>query len=101
MNIDEYESSGRALYAELCDVVAELLDRAIQNAQGFRLQQIQSRAKDPISLRARLKQAGAIESEEIETVRKDLAGCRIVFYTNNDVNRFATSGLLGDLFGGK
>lgn len=98
MNIDEYESSGRALYAELCDVVAELLDRAIQNAQGFRLQQIQSRAKDPISLRARLKQAGAIESEEIETVRKDLAGCRIVFYTNNDVNRFATSGLLGDLF---
>ncbi len=49
-------------------------------------------------MRARLKQAGAIESEEIETVRKDLAGCRIVFYTNNDVNRFATSGLLGDLF---
>jgi len=97
MNIDEYESSGRALYAELCDVVAELLDRAIQNAQGFRLQQIQSRAKDPISLRARLEQAGAIESVEIETVRKDLAGCRIVFYTNNDVNRFATSGLLGDL----
>lgn len=98
MNIAEYESEGRALYAELCDVVAELLDRAIQNAQGFRLQQIQSRAKDPISLRARLEQTGAIESEEIETLRKDLAGCRIVFYTNNDVNRFATSGLLGDLF---
>ena len=98
MNILEYESSGHALYAELCNVVAELLDRAIQNAEGFRLQQIQSRAKDPISLRARLAQVGAVESDEIETLRKDLAGCRIVFYTNNDVNRFATSGLLGDLF---
>jgi len=98
MNISQYESSGRALYAEFCIVVAELLDRAIRNAQGFKLQQIQSRAKDPDSLRARLKQAGAIESEEIEVLRKDLAGCRIVFYTNSDINRFAASGILGDLF---
>ncbi|MEM6831979.1 MAG: RelA/SpoT domain-containing protein [Pseudomonadota bacterium] len=98
MNMVEYESSGRALYAELCNVIAELLGRAIHDAQGFRLQQIQSRAKDPASLRARLKQLGGVESEEIEALRKDLAGCRVVFYTNTDVNRFANSGLLSDLF---
>ena len=59
---------------------------------------VQSRAKDPESLRARLEQLGALESEEIGVIRKDLAGCLIVFYTNNDVNRFASSGILGDLF---
>ena len=50
MNILEYESSGHALYAELCNVVAELLDRAIQNAEGFRLQQIQSRGTNTENL---------------------------------------------------
>ena len=98
MDITDYETSGRELYAEFCGIVAKLLERAIQGEQGYRLQQIQSRAKDPFSLRARLEEADAVESDQIENLRKDLAGCRVVFYTNNDVNRFASSGLLGDLF---
>lgn len=98
MNITEYESTGHALYDEFCKSVAGLLEQAIQGETGYRLQQIQSRAKDPFSLRARLEEKNAIESNEIETLRKDLAGCRIIFYTNNDVSRFTTSGLLSDLF---
>lgn len=45
-----------------------------------------------------MKEIDQLESDEIEAHRKDLAGCRIVFYTNNDVNRFASSGLLSELF---
>ncbi len=98
MDITQYELNGRALYAEYCEIVAKLLEQAIQGAQGYRLQQIQSRAKDPCSLRARLEERNEVDSEEIERLRKDLAGCRVVFYTNTDVGRFTNSGLLSDLF---
>jgi len=98
MNLQEYEKGGQALYAEFCEIVANLLKRALENEPGYRLQQIQHRAKGVVSLRARLEQQDAPSADAIETLRKDLAGCRVVFYTNNDVNRFATSGLLGDLF---
>lgn len=98
MNLQEYEQGGQALYAEFCEIVADLLRRALENEPGYRLQQIQHRAKGVASLRARLEQQDALGADAIETLRKDLAGCRVVFYTNNDVNRFATSGLLGDLF---
>lgn len=73
MNLREHEADGRFLYAELCVVVGELLECAFQSAQGFRLQQIQSCAKDPVSLRARLEQIDAIETDDIESVHKDLA----------------------------
>lgn len=98
MNIDEYESGGRTLYAEFCETVAKLLEQAIQGTQEYRLQHIQSRAINPFSLRTRLEEENAIDSEEIETLRKDLTGCHILFYTNTDVNRLANSGLLRDLF---
>ncbi|MEQ8747086.1 RelA/SpoT domain-containing protein [Pyruvatibacter sp.] len=98
MNLQEYEHGGQALYAEFCEVVADLLKRALEKEPGYRLQQIQHRAKNIASLRVRLEQHDALATDAIEDFRKDLAGCRIVFYTNNDVNRFATSGLLRELF---
>jgi ppGpp synthetase/RelA/SpoT-type nucleotidyltranferase len=98
MNIDEYEQIGRVRYEKLAEIVSDLLERAIAAEAGYRVQQIQHRAKTIDSLTHRLKEIEQLESDEIESHRKDLAGCRIVFYTNNDVNRFATSGLLGELF---
>jgi len=98
MNITEYELSGRELYVEFCEVIKRLLNQAIENDGRYRLEHIQSRAKDVDSLRARLEQEGKIESEEIEKIRKDLAGCRIIFYTNNDVSRFTRSPILSSLF---
>ena len=98
MNVQEYERSGRALYEELAEIVAGLLKRAITAEPGYRLQQIQSRAKSIASLSRRLEETGQIETKSIEAHRKDLAGCRVVFYTNNDINLFASSGLLSELF---
>lgn len=98
MNLEEYKSTGCSRYERLAELVADLLEQAIAAESGYRLQQIQRRAKTPESLRHRLEDISRLDTDEIEAHRKDLAGCRIVFYTNNDVNRFENSGLLSDLF---
>ena len=85
-------------YEKLATITAELLERAITDEGRYRLQQIQPRAKTVESLSRRLEHIGQLGTDEIEAHRKDLAGCRIVFYTNNDVGRFVTSGLLQELF---
>ncbi len=98
MNLLEYEQNGRQLYQQLARVVGDLLKHALDAEGGYRLQQIQHRAKSVSSLKKRLEEAQSIESTEIERIRKDLAGCRLVFYTNKDVSRFTQSGILSDLF---
>ena len=59
-----------------------------------RPQSIQLRAKSIESLRKKLDAQGLLESDSIEKHIKDLAGVRLIFYTNTDVNRFINSGLL-------
>ena len=98
MDLEEYKNTGRSRYERLAKVVSELLERAIADEPRYRLQQIQHRAKTVESLSRRIEKIGQVDTDEIEAYRKDLAGCRIVFYTNNDVNRFANSGLLRELF---
>lgn len=98
MNLEEYRRSGLSRYEKLAEITAQLLERAIITEGGFRLQQIQHRAKTVESLSRRLEEIGQLGTHEIEVHRKDLAGCRVVFYTTNDVNRFANSGLLRELF---
>ena len=98
MNWDEYKKEGFELYERLALVVHELIKCALEKKQGYRLQQIQHRAKSLESLKGRLEEAEALGTGNIERLRKDLAGCRLIFYTNNDVNRLTTSGLLHELF---
>ena len=98
MNLPEYEHHGRQWYEQLARVVGDLLKHALDAEGGYRLQQIQLRAKSVSSLKKRLEEAQSTEPTEIERVRKDLAGCRLVFYTNKDVGRFTQSGILSDLF---
>ena len=98
MHLCEYETTGRQIYKNFCLVVCDLLTSAIRSEVSYRLQQIQHRAKTVESLAARLVESGNRESDNIESLRKDLAGCRIIFYTNNDVDRFNNSGILQGLF---
>ena len=98
MNLNDYESHGLQAYQELAKIVESLLDRTIKSEGRYRLQQIQCRAKSVESLRRRLEEEDAVNSDDIESLRKDLAGCRLVFYTNNDVNRFVQSGILSEMF---
>ncbi|WOR14356.1 RelA/SpoT domain-containing protein [Hyphomonas sp. FCG-A18] len=98
MNFEDYKNHGGGAYLELARTVKMLLEQALNAEGGYRLQQIQFRAKSPESLLKRLEEIDQTHTETIERHRKDLAGCRIVFYTNGDVERLTRSGLLRELF---
>lgn len=98
MNIEEYEHGGRALYADFAAEVGEILRAAISEKVDLRLQSIQFRAKDTVSLRVKLARANAKPEDRIADIAKDVAGCRLIFYTNSDVYRFGQSGILRDNF---
>lgn len=98
MNFDSYVKQGRGLYGDFAATVAAILSSAIQREKNLRLQHLQHRAKDATSLQKKLAQRGVSEDHDIETDIKDLAGCRVVFYTNSDVSRFLSSGIVADNF---
>lgn len=98
MNFTEYKKYGQKQYDELSRVVSQILKLKILENNNYKLQQIQNRAKSLESLHQRLQEKNLLESNEIELHRKDLGGCRIIFYTNGDVNRFTQSHVLTDLF---
>lgn len=102
MNLELYEKK-RKLYTRFAETVRKILLAAITGAssQGvykYHLQQIQCRAKTVESLQKRLAEQGKENADNIEEIRKDLAGCRVIFYYNDDVNAFLSSGLVRDNF---
>lgn len=98
MNIDEYENGGRGLYADFAEAVAAILQAAVAEHTDLRLQNIQHRAKEVHSLRAKLVKAAAAADVAIGDIAKDVSGCRLIFYTNGDVHRFGQSGILRENF---
>lgn len=99
MNYDEYVREGHLQYEAFAGTVAAILQAAIDDrGEDFHLQQISSRAKSETSLHRKLKERGLLELQTIETELKDLAGCRLVFYTNTDVDRFLNSRLIPENF---
>ncbi|AMS28250.1 hypothetical protein AEM38_00045 [Hyphomonadaceae bacterium UKL13-1] len=98
MNIDEYENGGRTLYADFAEAVAAILRAAIAEQRDLRLQNIQYRAKGVDKLRMKLAKVGPKAEAEIGDFAKDIAGCRLIFYTNGDVYRFGQSRILHENF---
>lgn len=95
MNFDEYERREWAKYKAFAEAVANILDAAIRAADpAYRLQQIQRREKRPDSLKKKLLKFKIAEGTAIEDEVKDLAACRVIFYTNSDVARFVSSDIL-------
>jgi len=99
MNIQQYIESDRQIYAEFASCVASILESAINNAgQIDGVQQIQHREKKVDSLSRKLKDRDNYHSETIESDIKDLAGCRLIFYHNEDLNTFLNSSLVSENF---
>ena len=98
MDFETYEREKQSDYEALATVVASILNSAICADHTLRLQQVQHRAKEPMRLKKKLEKLGCVDSKKIETDVKDLAGCRLVFYTNADVRRFLISGTVDDNF---
>jgi len=99
MDFDTYSRSKHFDYAALADTVASILRSAIAaHPSTFRLQQVQHRSKNPESLKKKLEDRNLLSTTTLEADIKDLAGCRLIFYTNSDVSRFLQAGIIQDNF---
>jgi ppGpp synthetase/RelA/SpoT-type nucleotidyltranferase len=92
MDLEEYQSQQRAKYAAFAETVASILSAALSHEPSLHLQHVQHRGKDPQSLKEKLADRGILDTTTLEAEIKDLAGCRVVFYTNSDVLRFSRLG---------
>ena len=99
MNLNDYETKYFPIYEAFATTVRFILEQALLSAEILpRPQSIQSRAKGIDSLRRRLAEKGKLDTQTLELDRRDLAGIRLIFYTNNDVDRFLTSPLIDENF---
>src|SRR5712664_1999916 len=99
MEFDEYSQTRQFDYAALAETVASVLQAALAAHPGtFRLQQVQHRAKNPESLKKKLEDRKLESTTTLEADIKDLAGCRLIFYTNSDVSSFLQTGIIQDNF---
>ena len=99
MNFDEYEKKYQTRYAEFAGVISDILEKAINSGESVsRPQSIQYRAKEASHLKPKLEARGLSDSSCIEDEIKDLAGVRLIFYTNTEVDRFLNSRLIPENF---
>lgn len=99
MNLDDYEKKHFSTYEAFAKTVRFILKKALLASDNLpQPQSTQCRAKGIESLRNRLVDEGKLDTQELELDRRDLAGVRLIFYTNNDVDRFLASSLLRENF---
>lgn len=99
MNLNDYEKTFFSIYEAFAGTVRFILEKALLAADNLpRPQSVQCRAKGMDSLRRRLAEAGKMDTQTLELDRRDLAGARLIFYTNNDVDRFLASPLIRENF---
>lgn len=99
MNLNAYEKKYYSIYEAFAKTVRFILKKALLAADNLpRPQSVQCRAKGIERLRRRLAEEGKLDTQTLELDRRDLAGARLIFYTNNDVDRFLASPLIRDNF---
>lgn len=99
MNFEEYEKDKYLEYQNFASMVAAVLEAALKSSgDEFCLWEIQKRAKGSSSLRKKLLDRKLLEHLNIENEIKDLAGCRLIFYSNDDVDKFISSGIVKENF---
>ncbi len=96
MTFEEYQQGGRARYLALVDVIQNILRQALDQ-HHLVAHAITGRAKELASLRKKLGDRDILLDREMDEI-KDLAGCRVVFLTNSQVERFNGTGALHENF---
>lgn len=98
MRFDQYDDEVRCRYEALAEEIKSNLHATIAMKGRYRLQRIQSRAKTRESVECKLIKQGNLDTSDIRAVCKDLAGCRVIFYNNFDVERFGYDLIIPDLY---
>jgi ppGpp synthetase/RelA/SpoT-type nucleotidyltranferase len=95
MNFDEYQTGGNELYKRLAKAVRDILEAAAEGrADVPRVQAYQNREKGIESLKRKLAKRGKLDAPDIGAEIKDLAGTRVILYTNIDYDRYLRSRLI-------
>ena len=94
MTLEEYEQGGKELYADFARAVKFILSAALATEKKIKHQTIQMRAKSLKEVTKKLK--GSVT--DIEAKVKDLAGVRVIVYTNSDRDRLINSDFLSQNF---
>jgi ppGpp synthetase/RelA/SpoT-type nucleotidyltranferase len=97
MNFEEYLRGGNIAHGRLAETIAQILEVVLSRVPDLRVQQIQHRPKGVESLKRKLANRCVPDGNDITGI-KDLAGCRIICYTNADVRRLLSSSAIHDNF---
>lgn len=97
MDFEDYRLKGREKYAAFVNAIQQILSAAVK-VQAMSPHALTGRAKDADSLKKKLKDRNIDPSSEIDEQVKDLAGTRVVFLTNAQVQRFLGSGIIHENF---
>ena len=84
--IDEYKSQ-KATYKEFGKIVSKIIRTILKNNE-FRYQFVPYRSKGINSLRKKIIEDKRFQKLKTVTEIDDLAGCRIIFYLDKDIERF-------------
>ena len=98
MRFDQYDDKVRCRYEALAKEIKSDLLATIAEKGCYRLQHIQSRAKTRESVEGKLIKRGKLDTPDIRAVCKDLAGCRVIFYSNFDVEKFGYDLVIPDMY---
>ena len=97
MTFDEYKAGGRERYTSLVGAIRHILAAALK-ASAIEAHVITGRAKQLDSLEKKLADRRIDHAAAIDQEIKDLAGCRVVFITNAQVERFNRTGAIHENF---
>uniref|UniRef100_UPI0035C9441D hypothetical protein n=1 Tax=uncultured Sphingomonas sp. TaxID=158754 RepID=UPI0035C9441D len=97
MTLEEYRRGGRSAYADFVAAIRSVLEAAVK-VHNVVPHAITGRAKQAGSLEKKLADRGVDPASAIEEEIKDLAGTRIVFLTNAQVDGFHNTGILRENF---
>lgn len=99
MNFDEYRRDGEQLYEDFAKLIREILAAAVaKDTRCPRIQAYQSRSKGVSSLKRKLQDRRLLDAPDIESAIKDLAGARVILYTNLDVDAFLQRRIIPEIF---
>ncbi|MBE3128182.1 MAG: RelA/SpoT domain-containing protein, partial [Actinobacteria bacterium] len=84
--IEEYKIK-QSIYADFAGKIHSLLKILLEDNE-FRYQNVFSRGKELNSLRRKIIEHEEVQKLEAVTEINDLAGCRVIFYLDKDIERF-------------
>ena len=98
MRFDQYDDEVRRRYEALAEEIKSKLHTTIAEKGRYHLQHIQCRAKTRQSVEGKLIKQGKLDAPDIRVFCKDLAGCRVIFYNNFDVEKFGYDLVIPELY---